>query len=296
MSGWGPQGHQAAVSFSFDNLGEAAEVEFGNWPSDKPIGSHPSVRLALPAILGALRDRPGHATFFFEAWNLDVYPEAFADIAADGHEIACHGYRHEIWVELDRQTEERTLAKALDAYRAHRFDVSGLRPPASILTDSTIEIAREQGLDYLSPVHCDAGIADGVAVLPVDFPVADLTYYQPEFAAFRAIPGDEPVMDPDRLVQGFSNALERVIAAGGYVSVLFHPFQFLVDGKVAGDRIAAMAAVWDGIASDDRVWFAPCGDVARWMLGHPAEVPAVRYERPEAFRPQSFFRDMDLSR
>lgn len=36
--GWGPAGKKGAVSFTFDNLGEASDIEFGKWPKDHPVG------------------------------------------------------------------------------------------------------------------------------------------------------------------------------------------------------------------------------------------------------------------
>ena len=38
----------ATISVTFDNLGEAAELERGTWPEGAPLGEHPSVRECLP--------------------------------------------------------------------------------------------------------------------------------------------------------------------------------------------------------------------------------------------------------
>ena len=55
----------ATVSVTFDNLGEAAELERGTWPADRPLGEHFSVREALPRV--ELLARAGlRATFFAE--------------------------------------------------------------------------------------------------------------------------------------------------------------------------------------------------------------------------------------
>ena len=35
---WGPSGCVAAVSITFDNLGEAVELERGTWPETMPLG------------------------------------------------------------------------------------------------------------------------------------------------------------------------------------------------------------------------------------------------------------------
>jgi hypothetical protein len=53
MSGgrW-PGDARAAVSLTFDNLGEAAEIELGLRGADEPRGGHWSVVSALPVVLG----------------------------------------------------------------------------------------------------------------------------------------------------------------------------------------------------------------------------------------------------
>ena len=40
------------VSVTFDNLGEASELERGTWPEGQPLGEHFSVRESLPLLLG----------------------------------------------------------------------------------------------------------------------------------------------------------------------------------------------------------------------------------------------------
>jgi len=51
---WGPGLKRGAVSFTFDNLGEAADLEFGTWPKDVAVGTHYTVVDVLPALLRKL--------------------------------------------------------------------------------------------------------------------------------------------------------------------------------------------------------------------------------------------------
>ena len=73
------------IALTFDNLGEAADLERGLWPADAPLGHHPSVTVALPRLLDALDDLGLRATFCVEALNCEVYPDAVRGIAARGH-------------------------------------------------------------------------------------------------------------------------------------------------------------------------------------------------------------------
>jgi len=61
-----------AVLLTFDNLGEAADLERDLTPP-APVGEHPSVTVALPALLDRLRDLELPATFFVEGINATVY-------------------------------------------------------------------------------------------------------------------------------------------------------------------------------------------------------------------------------
>ena len=67
-----------AVLLSFDNLGEAADLERHGAPAPGP---HPSVTVGLPRALDALAALDLRATFFVEGLNAELYPQALRDIA-----------------------------------------------------------------------------------------------------------------------------------------------------------------------------------------------------------------------
>ena len=124
---------RAAVSVTFDNLGEASDLERGWWPEDEPLGRHFSVTLRAPARArgarrgGAARDllRRGH--------QRRVYPETLTDLDARGHEVACHGWRHERWTHSVPSTSASLLARARPAGAAR--PAPGRVPAARRRTD-----------------------------------------------------------------------------------------------------------------------------------------------------------------
>src|SRR5215211_4699703 len=77
---WGPDACRAAASVTFDNLGEAADLERGLWPEDEPLGRHFSVKRTLPRILDTLEELGLRATFFAEGLNTELYPDALLEI------------------------------------------------------------------------------------------------------------------------------------------------------------------------------------------------------------------------
>ena len=95
------------LALSFDNLGEAAEIELGAVAPDDPgVGSHFTATEVLPALLDRLEDAGVSATFFVEGLNTEIYPDRLREIAARGHEVGFHAWRHEEWASF-RSTSRR---------------------------------------------------------------------------------------------------------------------------------------------------------------------------------------------
>ena len=119
------------VSVTFDNLGEAAQLELGMWPADVPLGEHFTVVDVLPRLLDLLAARDVTATFFVEGLNADMYPDALHTIVSAGHELGVHAWRHEDWAALDADSETALLTRATDAMRSIGIAPRGFRPPAA---------------------------------------------------------------------------------------------------------------------------------------------------------------------
>lgn len=102
------------------------------------------------------------STFFVLGWVAERYPALVREIAADGHEIACHGYSHEL---VYRQTpavfrdESRRSKEILEGIVQR--PVRGYRAASySIIAQSTwaLDTLAELGFEYDSsifPVHHD---------------------------------------------------------------------------------------------------------------------------------------------
>ena len=143
-----PGGARGALCLSFDNLGEAAEIELGAVAPDAEPGGHPTVTEALPAILEALAARGLAATFFVEGLNAEAYPEALRSIAAGGHEVAFHAWRHEEWAGLSAAAQAENLARGAAAFGELGLEVAGFRPPGGSLGEGGLAVPREAGLRY----------------------------------------------------------------------------------------------------------------------------------------------------
>ncbi len=269
---WGPHGCRAAVSVTFDNLGEAADLERGLWPSNKPLGQHPSVTHALPAILEMLQELSLHATFFIEGLSVEMYHAAISEIIKDGHEIGSHAWRHEAWQQLDAAQEEQILKRSIAALAKSGIRPRGFRPPGGGLTSTSSRLYKEVGFTYCSPssAHARTGIADGLVFLPFEWRCVDAFYYLAHFGDLRALHGEPyDTLPASYLYTAMHSALEECIQQGSYLSFIFHPFL-----EEDGERIEVMRSLLKELrdcAQDDIVWCAPCGEIAGWMLEHPKD-------------------------
>jgi peptidoglycan/xylan/chitin deacetylase (PgdA/CDA1 family) len=268
---WGPDGRRAAVSVTFDNLGEATDLERGSWPEDDPLGRHFSVKRTLPRILDTLDELGLRATFFVEGLNAELYPDALLEIANSGHELGYHGWRHEYWPNLSPSNEARVLEWGV--HKMHELGVRprGFRPPGGRLTPSSPELLESLGFTHCSPAGLGIGFLGNLVVLPFEWRLIDAYYYLPRFGGLRkTATGSSEPLSPFRFRETLRSALHGVVRDGGHLTLLFHPF--LEEQK---DRFEIMRGVFEelrDLAEDGLVWCAPHQDVVAWVR-----------ERPEAF-------------
>ncbi|MGA2928651.1 MAG: polysaccharide deacetylase family protein [Solirubrobacteraceae bacterium] len=270
---FGAQQLPAAIVLTFDNLGEASELERGSWPAHAPLGRHPSVVEVLPALLDELDAVGLTATFFVEAINCELYPDALAGIVARGHELGVHGWRHERWEALPAARERELLARSRAAFAALGFDARGFRPPGGALTAHSPELLAASGITWCSPEGGGVGVRDGLAYVPFAWPDVDAYHLLGQFEQLRVRRGDGArPLEPTALLERMSARLSGG-ALGQRVGVLIlHPFLMLDPGWFAGVRalLGALAA----LARERRAWVVAGGRFAGWLRGTATAVPA----------------------
>jgi polysaccharide deacetylase family protein (PEP-CTERM system associated) len=104
-------------------------------------------------ILDLLQEHGAKATFFVLGWVAERQPELIRQIAGGGHEVASHGYGHDLIYNLSpaefRSDVERGK-KLLEDVTGHR--VTGYRAPSFSITDWAVAILQELGFEYDSSV------------------------------------------------------------------------------------------------------------------------------------------------
>ena len=268
---WGPDAQRAAVSVTFDNLGEAADLERGLWPESEPLGRHFSVKRMLPRILGMLEELGLRATFFVEGLNAELYPEALLEIANSGNELGYHGWRHEYWPNLSPSKEAHLLEWGIHKMRELGVRPRGFRPPGGRLTPSSPQLLEDLGFTHCSPAGRGIGLLGNVVVLPFEWQLIDAYYYLPRFGSLReASTGSSEPLSPSHFQEALSSALQGVVRNSGHLTLLFHPFLEELEDRFEVMR-GALEVLRD-LAEERLVWCAPYQDVASWVR-----------ERPEAF-------------
>jgi len=116
-----------------------------------------------------LCDRAGvRATFFVLGWVADRFPALVREIARGGHEVAAHGYHHQLLYMLTPdqfRDDVRTAKKSIESALGER--VVGFRAPSYSVVNSTLwafDVLIEEGYAYdasIFPIRHDRyGIPD----------------------------------------------------------------------------------------------------------------------------------------
>jgi peptidoglycan/xylan/chitin deacetylase (PgdA/CDA1 family) len=265
---WGPEARRAAVTVTFDNLGEAADLERGLWPEGEPLGRHFSVMRMLPRILGMLDELALRATFFVEGLNAELYPEALLEISNSGHELGYHGWRHEYWPNLSPSEEARSLERGVNKMDELGVRPHGFRPPGGRMNSSSPQLLESLGFTHCSPAGRGIGSLGNLVVLPFEWRLIDAYYYLPRFGTLReTTTGSSEPMSPARFRESLGSALQGVVSDGGHLTLLFHPFLGDQD-----DRFEVMRGTLEelrNVAEEELIWCAPYRDVVSWVRERP---------------------------
>jgi polysaccharide deacetylase family protein (PEP-CTERM system associated) len=165
-----------------------------------------SIVHSVRKVLDLLEHTHNTATFFVLGTVARDYPDIIGEIAAHGHEIASHGYRHRRLVHLTPAEFARDLDLSLEALdKAGAANIKGYRAPCFSITRQTmwaLELIKQSGLVY------DASI----------FPIRRRLYGIPDWPV-------EPTQLPNGLWE-FPPATVRVagqnlaVAGGGWLRML----------------------------------------------------------------------------
>jgi peptidoglycan/xylan/chitin deacetylase (PgdA/CDA1 family) len=260
-----PGGARVAVLLSFDVDNETVQGLRTGSVSIGPLSQGEyGARVALPRVVRLVDTEAVPSTFFFPAWSLKLAPEQAGVIQASGrHEIAVHGWIHELNTSLDGPTERRLLIQAIDAVE----EIAGERPvgyraPSWNHSPNTLAIVRELGFLYESSLMADDrpyeleqnGEPTGIVELPVEWILDDAPLFNPR--------GDS-YMNPRDVMQVWIDEFDKAWEERTMFLLTMHP-------HVIGhrSRIVALEGLIDHMKAKGGVWFATHADAARYVREH----------------------------
>lgn len=178
-------------------------------------------------LLDLFEDTDSRATFFVLGWVAERHPTLLAEIVDRGHEIACHGYGHELVYAIgpDRFREDIARARsAIEDATGHRL--RGYRAPSYSITPRSLwalEILAEAGFEYDSSI----------------FPIKHHRYGIPEFQRSPVVirlPNEERITEfPMTTLRAFGMNLP--LAGGAYLRFIPSAlFRFAFSRLVANEE------------------------------------------------------------
>ncbi len=265
-----PDGYRVGVTLTFDFQGgeDIRPLPNGVMNHEEYTQAEYGPNTAIWRILGILKEEGVKATFMTCGAIAERYPEAVKAIAAAGHEVAGHGYHHEVARDLTREQETEVMKKTT----AMILNRAGKRPygwRSCTQSPNSIELLMEHGYLWNSNSfsHDLPFLWESNGRVLVELP------RQP-YGDGRTYGHRDSGNPNDTLVvwQGmFDDLHAESQQAPTYVPFQFHPY---ISGRPG--RARTLRAIIRHMKQADGVWFATGSEVAHWCLDHVFKVEAPR--------------------
>jgi peptidoglycan-N-acetylglucosamine deacetylase len=256
-------GARVCVALSFDSDHETSTLREGSVSPGRLSQGEYGARSAVPRILDLLRRHDIRVSFFVPAVVALLYPDEQRRVVDEGHELAMHGWIHEMTSQLTETVERDLMWRAYEtlAKVAGRRPV-GVRVPSWDFSPTTLGLIRELGLLYDSSLMADDepyelledGEPTGIVELPVEWIKDDAPYFGMNRASTL-----RPYTPPSAVLEIFKREFDGALAEGGLFLLTMHPH---ISGHRS--RITLLAELIEHIKRVGGVWFATHEEVARY--------------------------------
>lgn len=262
-----PDGAQCAVALSFDSDHETNELRDGGKSIGRMSWGQYGSRVGVPRLAKLLARHSVRASFYVPAVSALLYPDEQRALSAAGHEIAIHGWIHELNSTLPRAAELDLMRRSADTLES----ITGIRPvgmrtPSWDFSPHTLAIVKEIGLQYDSSLMADEdcyellldGEPTGVVEIPVEWIRDDAVYFwMNRFQAQR------PYTPPNGVFDIFRREFDAAYDEGGLFQLTCHPHVIAYRSRIwIIDELIRHAK------SRGKVWFATHAQVAAWVRSH----------------------------
>ena len=220
----------ALVSFTMDNLGDAADLYRGVIKSPRPPGSNPPLEQGYPALLELFARYEIPLTCFIEGWSARQYPDYIERVVRLGHDIGMHGWTHERWSELPDAEVRELATRATDSIRqATGRSPRTFRAPGGKSTAYTSEVLAKLGYTI------DASYTDSHVPTRLNATLASLPYQWSGVDATHWLWNSRTGADTERR---WRSALDEAAASNSPYIFIWHPHVMGIDPArlEAGER------------------------------------------------------------
>ena len=261
-----PEGVVSAAAFTFDVDAESAVL--WNAPNNAQrmsVMSHQAYGplVGVPRLLRLLDKHQIRSTFFVPGFTAHRYPGVVRDIAAAGHEIAHHGYLHEMPAGLSIEAQIVNLDRGLEALQ----DVAGVRPvgyraPMWDLSWESPALLADRGFLYDSSLM-DADTPYELATVPgshasiVEIPIQWALDDWEQYCYLPDISGSGYIATPAAARALWTSEFEALHEAGGCWVLTNHPF---LSGRAG--RAKQLGELMAEVVSTPGVWIATLEEIA----------------------------------
>lgn len=284
-----PDGARCAVLLTFDFDADLIWRDMDPTSKDRPktlsVGEY-GARRGVKRVLDVLEREQIRASFMVPGDNAVRYPEQVAAMAAGDHEVGNHGYHHENFGLLDRDSQRDLLQRANDEIeKVTGTRPKGFRTPAGDMTADTPELLEELGFTWSSCTRGDdrpyfveiGGEATKMVEIPAHWELDDFPYfmfnYQPPFPA-----GQGRIASYSDVLDTWRGEFDAYYDLGLCYTIMFHPQTIGTPG-----RIGLLEELIAHIRSNPRVWFATGSEMAAWWneqgRANDENHPAAVFER-----------------
>ena len=144
--------HIVCLTFDFDT--ESGFISRG-WTTPTPLSRGEFGVLASSRILDMLAAHNILSTWFVPGFTIESHPEACEAVVEGDHEIAHHSWAHIPPTNQSRDEEAEDMVRANEAIRRLTGrKARGYRSPSWDLSDNTVELLINEGMDYDSSLMC----------------------------------------------------------------------------------------------------------------------------------------------
>ncbi len=264
-----PDGKRAAACFTFDVDAESAILNIDAAHADRmSVMSHQAYGplVGVPRLLAMLARHDVRSTFFVPGYTAVRYPDVVRAIVDGGHEVAHHGYLHEVLTGKTPEQEAAILDRGSAALAALTGEAPvGFRAPMWELNWQSPALLAERGflydtslMDADHPYELRAGDRGRLVEIPVQWALDDWEQY----CFIPEVSGTGLIESPRKAAEIWRLEFEGLRAVGGCFVLTNHPF---LSGRPS--RAAALEELVEHVVSCPDVWVAPLREIATHVRG-----------------------------